>query len=121
MIDNYPKFKLRPITNDEIINSVKIWLDAVKSGLRPTDEDIAHFKGIINFPVSSEKNDEESLLPVSSIEVSETKDGDETTLTPEEKAFEKDRKYDAPKGLYSNKTNFISIERQLDDALDVFL
>ena len=128
LVDNYPKFKLRPITNDEIMNSVKIWLEAVKSGMQPTDEDIAHFRGIINFPQSHETTEQEddeepTIEPASEIVVSDTDDGDETVLNKDDEktGYEKGRKYDTPKGPFSNKVNFLSIERQLDDAQDVFL
>ena len=50
-IDNYPKFKLRPISDTEAVEASKIWLDAVKSRVfKPTEEEINHFRGIVKFP-----------------------------------------------------------------------
>ncbi len=79
-VDNYPKFKLRPITQEEIIESTKLWLEAVKGKVySPAPEEIDHFKAIINYPITDQEiEDVEGDGP----DVNEypTQDGDQTTL-----------------------------------------
>jgi len=51
-IPNYPRFKLRPITEKQVIESTKLWLDAVKGGVyQPTPAEVNHFREIINYPL----------------------------------------------------------------------
>lgn len=50
-VDNYPKFKLRPISDDVAIEGAKLWLDAMKGKLyKPTEEEVNFFRNIIKFP-----------------------------------------------------------------------
>lgn len=51
IIENAPKFKLNPITEDDAEGFAKLFLDAVKAkAYSPSDEEINHFRDIINFP-----------------------------------------------------------------------
>jgi len=130
-IDNYPKFKLRPITQEQIIDSAKVWLEAVKArAWRPTDEEINHFKEIVNFPATdtddieriegpeemptapeAEDSDEDASPEVERIEVA---DGDDSTFAT------KTRPFKPTKGPFAAKVNFPAIEKSLDAGLEGF-
>lgn len=50
-IDNYPKFRFKPLDDTLAIESAKIWLDAVKGkAFTPNDEEINHFRKLVKFP-----------------------------------------------------------------------
>lgn len=50
-VDNYPKFKLRPISDQDAVEAAKLWLEAVKGRVyKPSEEEINHFRGIVKFP-----------------------------------------------------------------------
>ncbi len=50
-VDNYPKFKLRPVSDSDAIEYAKIWLDAVKGKIyEASDEEVNHFRNIVKFP-----------------------------------------------------------------------
>ncbi len=119
-VDNYPRFKFRDISQEQIVESAKLWLEAVRSQVyRPAQEELDHFKSIVNFPVT-ESDEEDDGVP--SLEADEktdvvmlkTSDGDYA-------AEKKERKYNLPSGPYSKKTDFDLVEKTLDTALDAFL
>lgn len=50
-IENYPKFRLNPIRDEQMTEFVKLWLECVKGKTyKPSDEEINHFRNIIDFP-----------------------------------------------------------------------
>lgn len=130
VLENYPKFKLNPIEEEQAENNAKLWLEAVKSRVwAPTAEEINHFKGIVNFPESTD----DELLEVDPIEeaadkVEDPEHEDEKEAKPDADVSDKSdgsdkfaKTYDFPKGDYHRKTNFKAIEKQLDGNLDLFL
>ena len=132
-IDNYPRFKLRPISKQDIIETAKIWLEAVKvRAWRPTEEEINHFKNIVDFPVTDEdvledplegQNEEPEPNTEPEVEIAETNDGDtEVDLSESENSKDDKREYrfKPPAGPYSAKTNFQMIENQMNSSLDSF-
>lgn len=136
MVDHYPKFKLRPITEKQIVESTKLWLDAVKSNVYvPSPEELNHFREIINFPIADESTDigqgeedtpgatgpdgetghDAAMDAAPDVTVYPTKDGDDSTFT------KKERKFGPTNGPYSGKTNFDLLEKTLDTSVDNFL
>lgn len=126
-VDNYPKFKFRDISRDETLEAVKLWLDAAKSQFyKPSDEEIDHFRNIINFPIADREVEKAPLEDPAAVQ-------DPTLATDEEtevevyptkdggNSFARARKYPPASGAFGNKTNFDLIEKQLDTALDSFL
>lgn len=123
-IDNYPKFKFRPISDKQTVEYLKLWLDAVKARVyEPSPEEIAHFKNILNLPSQSdelkevedeeiEKPDEEKEDDEQEIDIQEheTNDGDFTV-------FGKVRKFGDTSGPFSKRTNFQLIEQTLDSFI----
>lgn len=50
-VENYPKFKLNPISDEQVTELAKTWLEAVKGKIwKPSDEEINHFRSIAQFP-----------------------------------------------------------------------
>lgn len=128
LVDNYPRFKLRPITEKQVVDSTKLWLEAVRGGVyKPTPEEINHFREIINYPIAENtegmgEGDADTLEDPRSeggdnpeVAAYPTKDGDESTFA------KKERKYGPTNGPYSGKTNFELVEKTLDNATDSFL
>lgn len=51
LMDKYPKFKFRPITDDQLVDLAKVWVDAMKGKLyKPSDKEINNFRRIVGFP-----------------------------------------------------------------------
>lgn len=114
-VDNYPKFKFRDLSNEDTIEYTKLWLDATKSHVyRPSQEEIDHFRNIINFPISDIEMEEIEPLEDPEVKVYPTNDGGNTFKV-------KERKYQPASGLYGDKTNTDLIEKQMDTALESFL
>lgn len=121
-VDNYPKFKFRDISRDETIESVKLWLEAAKSQFyKPSDEEIDHFRNIINFPIADGETSEVTEQDPDSLETEEETTIDVYPTNDGGNSFARARKYQPTSGAYGNKTNFDLIEKQLDTALDSFL
>ena len=129
-IENYPKFKFRPISRQDLIESSKLWLEAVKSHVwEPSPEEISHFKNIVNYPVTDVCGEENQLEQVEDpdVEVIPTDDGDseeeeleEVEAQVEENRRKKKYKFGPTNGDYANKTNFRLIENQLNASLESF-
>jgi len=50
-VENYPKFKFKPLDDMKAIELAKVWLDAVKSKVFPAnDEEINYFRSLCKFP-----------------------------------------------------------------------
>lgn len=125
-VDNYPKFKFRDISKDETIDSIKLWLEAAKLPFyRPSDEEMDHFRNIINFPISDKEAMEEMEPSEEARETLESKEPTDVIVYPTKDGGDRfatrERRYQPASGSYGNKTDFNLIEKQLDTALDSFL
>lgn len=50
-VDNYPKFKFKPLDDMKAIELAKVWLDAVKSKVFPAnEEEVNYFRSLCKFP-----------------------------------------------------------------------
>ena len=50
-VENYPKFKLKPIQDEQLVDLAKLWLEAVKGKVwKPSDEEVNHFRSLAKFP-----------------------------------------------------------------------
>jgi SPP1 gp7 family putative phage head morphogenesis protein len=55
-VENYPKFRLRPISDEVLIELAKLWLEAMKGHIyEPNEEEINHFRKLAKFPEGSVK------------------------------------------------------------------
>lgn len=62
-IDNYPKFKLRPISEDSLIEAAKAWLEAVKGKVwKASDEEVNYFRSIVKFPQGDVDREQPAVL-----------------------------------------------------------
>lgn len=58
-MDKYPKFRLRPLEDEQAIDLAKVWVEAVKGKLyKPNDEEINHFRKLCKFPEGDVQHDE---------------------------------------------------------------
>lgn len=50
-VEDYPQFKLNPISDEQVEGFVKLWLECVKGKTyKPSDQEINHFRKIVQFP-----------------------------------------------------------------------
>lgn len=130
-IDNYPKFKLNPISEADTLEYATKFIEAVKGKIyKPNDEEINHFRSLINFP---EGEVQENKAPQQSpsidspnpefnedqnqdneIEGEEKESMDDIKMEAEKKEFAKP--YKQTPGDYAKKTNFKAIETLLDNS-----
>lgn len=60
-IDDYPKFKLRPISDAYLIELAKLWIELQRFKVyQPNDEEINHFRSLAKFPEGSVNMPEQS-------------------------------------------------------------
>jgi len=134
-VEKYPKFKLKPIDEELAMKNAEMWLKAISTaGYKPTDEEINHFKKIIEFPetnqedLEDESDEIEEIAAESQIESdsdsemeTESDSKDEMEIANDEQPEKFAAKvYDYPPGDYYKKTNFAAIEKQLDSDQDLF-
>jgi SPP1 gp7 family putative phage head morphogenesis protein len=143
--ENYPKFKLNPIEEQQATENARLWLEAVKGkAIKPNLAEINHFKSIVDFPETTEEEFEqqqqdaidEAAAMAESLGGKDNPDGEVKKDEKEgEKKAEKDegqkgkgdkpakfaKTYQLPTGSYHKKTDFKAIETQLDSNLDLFV
>lgn len=119
-VDSYPQFKFKPIEEKVAIRNAELWLQAIKApSYKVTNEDINHFKKIIDFPetnfdeIDDLDNLDDPIEEQSKEEIPEIGGSDETES-------KEDFKFELPNGDYHKKTDFKVLERLLDSSLDLF-
>jgi len=133
MMDDYPRFVLNPINEDDQTELVKLWLDAVKSRtFKPTQEDVDHFKEIVKFPKSGNELYEEE----ENNDMPENQEGAEEEMKEmesEEPEEENDaqtfsKKYDLPIDNYARLpegydrlTNYTKIKNDMDKGVETII
>lgn len=127
-VENYPKFKLNPMRDEELIELCKLWLEAVKGKVyQPSDEEINHFRRLAKFPegeiirVTEPEVDPETGDPIESgSPEGKTQPENKSKDSPEEKgsdaseAPKKQFKKDDTPGSYSKKVDFKVIKGSMD-------
>lgn len=124
-IDNYPKFKFKPIDDVQALEFAKVWLDAVKSKVyKPTEEEINYFRSIVKFPEGEIEFVEQVMLPQGQQVPPNMQMPNKQEQMPkkiEDEEIESEGKsnfakvYDMPSGDYHKKVNFKAIETKLND------
>lgn len=122
LVEKFPKFKLRPVRDSDMIELAKLWLDAAKSKFfQPSDEEINHFRSITKFPEGAVEVIEPNPAPgFEDEEDEEDKSKDETAAGGDGKPG-KAKFALKPPGDYAKKVNFKKIERSMDAYLDTVL
>ena len=131
IMENFPKFKLNPITEDDIKESAKTWLEAVKArAYRPNDEEINHFRKAVNFPEGDVQREMPAEVQPPSDEESD-KISEPTDDAPEPSTEEKDKLQDdvekgnfalqpfnAIEGDFHKRVDFQKVENQMENTVD---
>lgn len=133
-LENCPRFKLRPLNDEEAIDLARLWLEAVKGHVyKPSEEEINHFRSLSKFPegeVEFEDEEQEVTKVEGEMEFEEPKnqgeegeeDAEESKIkealqeTQEVKKQEYALAEDAPSSLvggYDRKVNYALIDSQL--------
>lgn len=119
--DHCPKFVLNPITEETAIENARLWLEAIKgANYKPTNEEINHFRSIINFPESEassamEDDDDELEDLQDKILINhkiEQENKIEDTLSTDKDKYALDLA--SLKGNYHKKVDFKAIENQMN-------
>ena len=128
-VENYPKFKLRPISETQIIEAAKLWLECVKGKTyKASDEEINHFRGIVKFPQGDVDREaplvapEEEKEPEEEIEPGKEKPAKEEAPAKEEPAKEVEEKgkqftsktYKKLPGNYDKKVDYEAIKASME-------
>lgn len=115
-------FRLKPPSNDDIIEYSKVWSEAVRGNLyKPTDEEINHFRNILGFP-EGEIERQEPIAQIPRPQMPENGDNEEeeqdddrigepTELIPQS-SFAQGVSRETT--AYERKINFTEIKRALD-------
>lgn len=134
-LENCPRFKLKPMNDEEAVELSKLWLEAVKGHVyKPNEEEINHFRGLCKFPEGDVEFEEEpmpitgqveELPPGEEVSDSEADSAEVKEKEPEDSEEEKPKEnkktiltrvYDNPPGSYDKKVNYAAIENILDKA-----
>lgn len=134
-IENFPKFRLNPIEEEQAAANAKLWLEAVKGRSFPvTLEEINHFKRIIDFPETPEEEMEPD--PIDDVAAGDPPPApDKPDVDPEPEEVDPDdvrpdarfsrehyaKAFNLPPGDYHKKTNFKAIENQLNSQEDLLM
>lgn len=124
-----PKFKFNPLDDTKAVELAKTWLDLVKAKIvKPTEEEIQHFRKLVQFPESDEVELYEEQSPqAGQVEQKQMEDeelDDEATEEKEDTEASEDKEdkkeyaakvYDYPTGDYHKKVDFKAIENKLND------
>ena len=133
-VEYFPKFKLNPVRDEELIELAKLWLEGAKSRVfKANDEEINHFRALAKFP-EGEIEREEPQVPVGQIqsgmdlpnnEATSGEDKDRNKILPKIEDPEKNQTptsddvksfkkiYNDTPGEYSKKVDFIAIENSM--------
>jgi hypothetical protein len=128
LVEKFPKFRLRPIDDNDAVEMAKVWLEAVKGKTyKPSDEEINHFRKSVKFPEGEVEFHEPLDLGGGFGPDGEPVDGDEKKAAkakagdkPEDDKEAKQKKtfakrvYKEPETLYWKKVNFKAIESHLE-------
>jgi SPP1 gp7 family putative phage head morphogenesis protein len=131
-VEDCPKFKLAPISDEQIVELAKAWCDAVKGKLwKPSDQEINHFRRIAKFPEGDVEREAAptAIDPVTGKPLPPPKPGEEGEkpeakekpgkTEPEPKDEKKEFSYDdlphaELKGGYDRKTDYGALANTME-------
>jgi len=120
-VEFFPKFRFRPLRDQEALDFAKIWVDAAKSKVfRPTPEEINYFREMVRFPVQDidELRDQVDNIP-NGVNKSD-KEVDNNTGHIEEQDDKKTfaRVFNPTPGNFSKRVNFQKQESLMQTTSD---
>jgi len=131
-VDHFPKFKFKPLSDEDAINKAKIWLEAVKGKTyEANDEEINHFRALVAFPEGEVNRPEPAQSPFGpgfGGGKAELPEGEgEKSQDEIEKELDEDAEkmqsfaFKNPPGDFHKKTDMKKIKRQLESNRDSLL
>jgi len=116
-VENFPKFKLKPISEEDAVKYAETFIKAVNGKLYiPSDEEINHFRSLIKFPEGQvERMD--LAPPGDDLDLDSEFDDDIEGENIEKKELSKKKVFKAfnqTEGTYHKKVNFKSLKALLD-------
>jgi len=139
-VENFPKFQLKPLQQEDANQFAKTWIDAVKGKLwEPNDDEINHLRGMLKFP-TSDVIERVAATPSPFGPMDDKKPGDKGAkeediidIDEDEKSKndkrENSKRYDSNGELlntpgadfsedYDSKMDYAKVEKHLDNMLD---
>lgn len=128
-IDNFPKFKLNPISESDSLEYARIFIEAMKGSLyKANDEEINHFRSLIKFPegdVEEKEAPQQPMFQSPGIPGQDPQDVKEEPMIDKElEGLEEEKnniekkeyavEYNKIDGDFSKKVDFKAIESLLD-------
>ncbi len=127
-MDRYPKFKFKPLTEENVVEFAKLWTEFVKTrSFKPNIEQVNHFNELIGFPKTNELEETEQPIapnpndpnnPVNEPNSDPNINQGNNPNDEDKKAFTVFKK---PIGEYDKKTNYASLKNQMDGARDALM
>jgi SPP1 gp7 family putative phage head morphogenesis protein len=126
LVDKFPKFRLRPVQEDDALEMAKTWLDAVKGKVyKPTEEEINYFRDTVKFPQGAvEFVEQQSQTPFGEskkpleekeeIKPIDTEDKSEDKPIIDEPKKEYKKLYDQTPGEFHKRVDFKAMESTMD-------
>lgn len=140
-VDEMPKFSFKPLSDEDAIESAKLWLEAVKGKFyKPNDEEISYFRRLVKFPDGEVEREEPQPNPLltpnglgensnpnekeeKAIDGKKGESGEKSDKETKEEPAKDDKEekrefklYPATPGDYSKKVNFKALETQLEST-----
>lgn len=130
----YPKFKLKPISDDKAIEYAKVFIEAMRGNMyKPSEDEINHFRGLVNFPEGEVEFKEAPAGQAGGFPFGGPMPGQAPSVNPElkpesddpmaalNKEQEPDKKefkqvFKPAEGNYSDKTDFKAVEATLESG-----
>lgn len=121
LVPKFPKFRLKPISDEHLVELAKLWIEVVKGKtFKPNDEEINHFRKLTRFP----EGDVEFPEPLPMPGDEEDEDGEPPKPGEKKPEVEEKKEKSEPKGKqfafkptrgdYASKVDFKAIESQMD-------
>lgn len=128
IIDNYPKFRFKPIKDENINEFIKLWIESQKGKIyKASDEEVNYFRELVGFPVGDVERPEPAPSPFGNpnedgLGDSQPEQGeelpdseaDEQDIEPKEGKKNFARAYKNPEGDFYKRVDF----KALDDSLN---
>lgn len=123
-VDNYPKFRFKPLDDGSAAEMARVWLEAVKSRVfKPNEEEINYFRSLVGFP-QGEIEIPEMAVPQSPFGQNQGQAGktQEKEEMPEKESSEQEaekkefsKPFKLPPGDYHKKVDFKKLKTKLED------
>jgi SPP1 gp7 family putative phage head morphogenesis protein len=116
-VEKYPKFRFKPAQEEEEVESVKTYIELIKTGkVMPTEEDVNHMREVLGFPPNDvdliEPETQETTTPKqpsSDTPTSKPEEKEEPTPKDDVKEQESDSEF-----KFDNTTDLVGVEKYMN-------